>query len=131
MPLKFTKCKRRFDVTVKIQTYQEHNPHATRAPGYYSAYEGSMCVWAYGPSLRQMSDPILDECGVAKNGARISILYVREHAFDEYSPAQMGKMMAQEGFGFSDNPYVDIDNAAADIWGEAFRKEQSFIKKRS
>jgi hypothetical protein len=123
MPLKFSKCKRRFDVTVKIQTYDKHD--------WQTEYEGSLCVWAYSPSLRQMTDPILDESGVAKSGARISILYVREHEFEEYSPAQMGKMMAQEGFGISDNPYVDIDNAAADIWGESFNKEISFIKKRS
>jgi hypothetical protein len=122
MPLKFVKCKRRFDVTVKIQAYQKHE--------WQSVYEGSMCVWSYGPSLRQMTDPIMEEVNIDKGGARISILYVREHEFEEYSPAQMGKMMAQEGFGGKDNPYVDINNDHADIWSEAFRKEQSFIGKK-
>lgn len=123
MPMKFEKCKRRFDVTVKIQSYEKHD--------WQTLYEGTVCVWAYGPSLRLLNDPILDEAKVNKFGARISILYVREHEFSEYSPAQMGKMMAQEGYGVSDNPYVDIDHSQADVWGDAYQKEQKFISNRS
>lgn len=123
MPMKFEKCKRRFDVTVKIQNYDKHD--------WQTLFEGTVCVWSYGPSLRLLNDPVLDETKVNRFGARISILYLREHEFSEYSPAQMGKMMAQEGYGISDNPYVDIDHSQADIWGEAHRKELAFISKRS
>lgn len=129
MPIKFEKAKRRFDVTVKIQ-YENGGKTET-------AFEGSLCVWSYSPSLRQMTDPILEESRVDKfRSTRISILYLREHEFSEYSAAQMGKMMAQEGFGFSDNPYVENgayrgNEAQADTWGEAYRKEMSFINKRS
>jgi hypothetical protein len=122
MALKFENCKRRFDVTVKIQTYDKHD--------WQTEYEGSMCVWSYSPSLRQLTDPILDETKLNKSGARISILYIREHEFSEYTPAQMGKMMAQEGYTFSDNPYVDTDHSQADTWIESFTKEIAFLKKR-
>lgn len=121
MPLKFEKCKRRFDVTVKIQAYDKHD--------WQTEYEGSVCVWSYGPSLRQMTDVLLEETRVNKSGARISILYMREHEFSEYTPAQMGKMMAQEGLGLSDNPYDE--KGPAETWAESYAKEVSFIKKRS
>lgn len=123
MALKFEKCKRRFDVTVKIQAYEKHD--------WQTVYEGTISVWSYGPSARQLNDPILDETGVTNSGTRISILYLREHEFSDYSPAQMGKMMAQEGYGFSDNPYVDINHVHADVWADMYVKEQKFNRSRS
>ncbi|MNE09525.1 hypothetical protein D3C80_1021990 [compost metagenome] len=117
--MKFSKCKRRFDVTVKV---------AEDVSGDRVIFEGSVCVWAYGPSLRLLSQPVLDEIKHRGN-ASISVLYVREHDFEEYSPAQLGKMMAQEGErDVNENPFVGDDRA--ELWQDAFQKEVQFLESR-
>uniref|UniRef100_A0AB39CEV7 Uncharacterized protein n=1 Tax=Pseudomonas phage HRDY3 TaxID=3236930 RepID=A0AB39CEV7_9VIRU len=120
MPLTFTKCKRRFDVTAKITQF-----HGGARP--VTLFERTTVVWSYGPSLYHLTDPLCIEVGMHKRDVNISILYVREHSFEEYSPAQMGIMMAQEGgYGFSDNPYANSggSKADADAWDAAFSKER-------
>lgn len=132
MPIqKFSKCKRRFDVTVRVSTWSEIDPFGERRRGYHLNYEGSVCVWAFGPSLHHMIDAVLDELKIEKRGARVALLYVREHEFEEYTPAQMGRMMAQEGYGVSDNPYAGIDNIQADSWSDAHEKEILYMKRKA
>jgi hypothetical protein len=120
MSLSFTKCKRRFDVTAKITS------------GNRILMERTTVVWAGSPSLFHLTEALCSELQVSKNSVDVSILYVREHAFEDYSPAQMGKMMAQEGYGFSDNPYANNgdDQALADLWAAAFEKETKFLRGR-
>jgi len=122
MPLQFTKCKRRFDVTAKVTRDQR------------TLMERTTVVWAFSPSLFHLTEALCSELQVYKSQVEVSILYVREHAFEDYSPSQLGKMMAQEGcYGFSDNPYANNndDHAAADLWSDAFTKEAKFLRERN
>lgn len=119
MSLKFEKAKRRFDVTAKVQVF--------RGGKWEVVYESTSVLWSHGPEMHNLLEPICAAANVPSDKARVAILYVREHRFHEYTPPQMGKMMAQEGYGYSDNPYVNDDHAQADAWADAFQKEMRYI----
>lgn len=123
--MKFTKAKRRFDVTAKVST--PVNGVMTQV------LESTFTVWAHGPELSNIIDPICDHAQVKRGPSNVTILYIREHELHEYTPAQLGKMMAQEGIedAMLNNPYLDErDPRNADLWEDAFRSELEFIRRR-
>lgn len=119
--MKFIKAKRRFDVTARVMSKLNGQ--------WVSILDRTIVVWSSGPELNNMLDPICDAAGRNKADCLVSILYIREHEFHEYTPAQMGKMMAQEGVtDFMQNPYTD--KRSADLWIEAFRSELDYQARR-